>query len=60
MEFLAHISDDGRTQTVAEHLEATGRRSAAFAAEFGAETYGRLVGEAHDIGKTSYPFPNII
>ena len=56
MEFLAHISDDGRTQTVAEHLEATGRRSAAFAAEFGAETYGRLVGEAHDIGKTSYPF----
>ena len=58
MEYLAHIADDGRKQTVEDHLTGTARRSAAFAAEFGAEAFGRLVGQAHDIGKTSQSFQN--
>ena len=55
-EFLAHIAEDNRTQTVEDHLTATAQRSAAFAAEFGAADFGRLVGQAHDIGKASQPF----
>ena len=58
MTYLAHIAQDGRTQTVEAHLEGTGRRSAAFAADFGAEDCGKLVGLAHDIGKTSQEFQN--
>ncbi|MDY5219277.1 MAG: CRISPR-associated helicase Cas3' [Eubacteriales bacterium] len=54
--FLAHIAGDGREQTVAEHLEGTARRSAAFAADFGSEDFGRLVGLAHDIGKNTSAF----
>lgn len=56
MEYLAHIAEDGRTQTVEEHLAGTARRSRAFAAEFGAGDYGELVGSAHDIGKMSREF----
>lgn len=54
--FLAHRAADNREQTVAEHLDNTARRSAAFAADFGAEPFGRLVGQAHDIGKNSQAF----
>ena len=54
--YLAHIAGDGREQTVAEHLEGTARRSAAFAADFGSEDFGRLVGLAHDIGKNTSAF----
>ena len=54
--FFAHIAEDGRKQTVADHLHGTARRSAAFAADFGATDIGRLVGQAHDIGKCSQPF----
>ena len=54
--YLAHIAEDGREQTVADHLEGTARRSAAFAADFGSEDFGRLVGLAHDIGKNSAAF----
>ena len=55
-EFLAHIAEDGRTQSVEEHLTGTARRCAAFAAEFDAADFGSLVGQAHDIGKTSQAF----
>ena len=54
---LAHISEDGqRTQTVAEHLDGTARRSASFAAAFGAEQDGYYTGTLHDIGKYSAAF----
>ena len=56
MPFLAHISEDGRTQTVEAHLNGTAEKSAAFAAEFGAKDFGKLVGQAHDIGKNSQSF----
>ncbi len=53
---FAHLADDGRKQTVSDHLYGTARRSAAFAADFGAAEFGRLAGQAHDIGKTSQAF----
>ena len=54
--YLAHISADGREQTVLAHLEGTAERCAAFAAKFGAEEQGRLAGMSHDIGKYSDAF----
>ena len=52
----AHKAEDGRLQTVLEHLEGTAKRSRAFAASFGAEAQGELAGMAHDIGKYSEAF----
>lgn len=54
--YLAHISEDGREQTVLEHLEGTARLCAGFASAFGAEDLGRLAGLAHDLGKYSDSF----
>lgn len=54
--FFAHIAEDYRTQTVNDHLRGTAQQSAAFAADFGAADFGRLVGQAHDIGKYSQSF----
>ena len=55
-EYLAHLAQDGRRQTVAEHLNATADLCAAFAAAFGAEEQGRLAGLTHDLGKYSAAF----
>lgn len=54
--YLAHLSDDGRKQTVLDHLKGTADRCAAFAAAFGAEAQGGLAGLAHDLGKYSDAF----
>ena len=54
--YWAHIAEDGRTQTVLEHLEGAARRCAASAAVFGAEEQGREAGLAHDLGKYSGAF----
>ena len=56
IEFLAHISSDGRKQSVLEHLHGTAIKAAEFASAFGAEEQGRLAGMAHDIGKYSAAF----
>lgn len=57
MEYYAHVSDDGlRRQTVAEHLEGTAALCRAFAADFGAEAEGELMGLAHDLGKCTEGF----
>lgn len=56
MRYDAHIAEDGRKQTVLEHLEGTAELCAGFAAAFGAEEQGRLAGMAHDIGKYSDAF----
>lgn len=53
---LAHISGDGRTQTVLEHLEGTAALCEGFAFSFGAGAQGRLAGMAHDLGKYTEPF----
>lgn len=54
--YLAHIAEDGRGQTVQEHLLGTAKRCAAFAEAFGAREQGELAGKAHDIGKYSQAF----
>ena len=56
MDYFAHKAEDGRLQTVQEHLEGTAKLSASFAKQFGAEEHGYLVGIAHDIGKYSDAF----
>ena len=56
MVYLAHISQDGRRQTVLEHLDGTAELCAGFAAAFRAEDQGRLAGLAHDLGKYSAAF----
>lgn len=56
MTYLAHITADGRKQTIEAHLRGTAARCAAFAAAFGAEAQGELAGMAHDIGKYSQEF----
>lgn len=55
---LAHISEDhSREQTVYEHLTGTAELAKQFAAAFGAEEDGYLLGLLHDIGKcTAMPF----
>ncbi len=54
--FLAHIAQDGREQSVEEHLQNTADLSGKFAAVFGAEAQGKLLGLAHDLGKCSEAF----
>ena len=49
--YLAHLTEDGRTQTILEHLKGTASLCSAFAAAFDAEAQGQLAGMAHDIGK---------
>ncbi len=54
--FFAHRTEAGETQTIQAHLEGTAALSSGFAAAFGTQEQGRLVGLAHDIGKYSAPF----
>lgn len=57
MEYLAHISDDGRRkQTVQEHLEGTAILAKQFASPFGFGEWGYCCGKLHDIGKYSDKF----
>ena len=54
--YLAHIAEDGRTETVLQHLQDTAQLAAEFASAFGAEQQGALAGMAHDLGKYSAAF----
>ena len=54
--WLAHVSEDGRQQTVLEHLQGTARRSASHAGNFGAGEQGELTGLTHDLGKYTAAF----
>ncbi len=54
--YFAHFSQDGRMQSVEEHLRNTAELSASFAERFGMEEQGRIIGLAHDIGKCSESF----
>lgn len=56
MEYYAHIAEDGRRQTVAEHLTGTSSLCRSFAGAFGAEAEGTLMGLTHDIGKCTVGF----
>lgn len=54
--YLAHVTEDGRQQTVLEHLEGTSELCEKFASAFDAPEQGRLAGLAHDLGKYSNAF----
>lgn len=54
--YLAHRSEDGREQTVLEHLQSTAALCREFAGRFGAAEQGGLAGMAHDLGKYSRGF----
>ena len=54
--YIAHISEDGRVQTVKEHLEGTALLAADFARTFDGAELGFLTGLSHDIGKYSGKF----
>ena len=54
--YLAHISEDGREQTVLEHLNNTADLAGTFAASFGAKDEARFTGKYHDVGKYSNEF----
>ena len=56
MNYLAHIAEDGREQTAAEHLRGTAALAKRFAAVFGAEADAELAGLLHDIGKCTPEF----
>lgn len=56
IKFLAHYAEDGREQSVKDHLDGTAELCREFARPFGAEELARMIGEAHDIGKYAEPF----
>ncbi len=57
MEYLAHIApEDGRTQSVKEHLTAVATLAADFAKPFHAEDAAFRCGMLHDVGKYSQAF----
>ena len=49
--YLAHLAEDGREQTVLEHLHGTAALAKEFARPFGEEGQAELAGLAHDLGK---------
>lgn len=55
-QYLAHIAQDGRKQTVGEHLQGTAALAKEFAHPFGGEEQAKLVGLAHDLGKYTAGF----
>lgn len=60
MKYLAHKSEDGREQSLIEHLEGTSKLAALFADCFGQSITAKYVGLFHDIGKYSVGFQNRI
>lgn len=59
--YVSHISEDGsRYEFVETHLREVADMAAEFARPFGAETWARAAGMAHDIGKYSAEFQNRI
>lgn len=57
-EIIAHITNDGRTQLLIEHLINVGDKSAEFAREFDEEKLARTIGIYHDIGKATIECQN--
>ena len=54
--YFAHRSEDGRQQSVEDHLAGTAGRAQRFAEAFGAGEFGRFCGMLHDAGKYSREF----
>jgi CRISPR-associated endonuclease/helicase Cas3 len=58
--FLAHRTDDGREQSIMEHVKGTAQLASNFASEFDCEILAAQMGMGHDIGKYSKQFQNRI
>ena len=56
MTYYAHVSPDGRKQTLLDHEENVADIASGFAKPFHAEIIAKIVGLLHDIGKYSYEF----
>lgn len=54
--WIAHRTENGRVQTIKEHLDGTAGYCERFASSFGAGDIGRLTALAHDLGKFSEAF----
>jgi len=54
--FVAHKTEDGRLQSVDQHLKGTARLAARFASLFDGELLAEQMGLGHDIGKYSEGF----
>ena len=55
-QYYAHIAEDGRKQTVREHLIGTSNLSGEFGSDFGAAPIAKVAGAYHDLGKYSPGF----
>ena len=58
--YVSHVSDDGRVEYLVDHLAEVSDMSARFAQEFGAQSWGRVIGLLHDVGKFSNEFQDRI
>ena len=59
----AHTTEDGipeHWEPLSKHLEEVAQAAETFAAEFGAESWGRWLGACHDLGKMSDAFQNYL
>lgn len=54
--YLSHCAEDGRQESVLQHLQETAAMAESFAAAFNAGPQGYLAGLMHDIGKYSDAF----
>ncbi len=59
-DYYAHIAQDGRTQTVLEHLQGTAQRASACLVGIGLEKAAYLAGLLHDLGKFTDAFQSYI
>ena len=60
MQYAAHISEDGRVQTVYEHCRNTAELCSKYASEAGLSSTGYLAGLVHDMGKLCVDFDGYI
>ncbi len=60
MDYLGHRTEDGREQSLKDHLNGVSELAGQFAGSFGESEYGRLAGRYHDIGKYSREFQRYI
>ncbi|MDO5142955.1 MAG: CRISPR-associated endonuclease Cas3'' [Eubacteriales bacterium] len=54
--YLAHIAEDGREQTILDHLTGTAAQAQTFARPFDTAEQAALAGLAHDLGKYTAAF----
>lgn len=57
---IAHIREDGKIQSVFDHLTGTAKLASEFADSFSCKDFGYICGLAHDIGKYSKKFQDRI